>query len=70
MEERKGFLTEEQEKQLDNLIKLSGIYEAVDGAMIKIGDNVGLQKLKGEIPAESLPFVYMVIDELFAALPK
>ena len=67
-EERKGFLTPQQEEILDKLIELKGIYEALDGPAIKIADNTGLQKVKESIPVEVLPVVYMVIDEIFAAL--
>jgi hypothetical protein len=73
MEERKGFLTPEQEAKLDKLIELKGIAEAIDGPAIKIGDNVGLQKLKEKLVAsqpELLPIIYQVIDEVFAALPE
>jgi len=72
MEERKGFLTPDQEAKLDKLIKLKGITEAVDGPAIKIADNVGLEKLKAKLQAENpeiIPFIYTVIDEIFAALP-
>ena len=72
MEERKGFLTPEQEKKLDKLIELKGIYEAIDGPAIKIADNVGLEKLKVKLTAENpdiLPIIYQIIDEIMAALP-
>jgi hypothetical protein len=72
MEERKGFLTPEQEKKLDTLIELKGIYEALDGTAIKIADNIGLEKLKAKITAENpdvLPIIYQVIDEIMASLP-
>jgi len=72
MDERKGFLTPDQEKKLDKLIELKGIYEAIDGPAIKIADNVGLEKLKTKLVAENpdiLPIVYQVIDEIMAALP-
>jgi len=68
MEERKGFLTPEQEKQLDDLIELKGIAEALDGAAIKLADNQGLERLKAKIPEDVLPVVYEVIDEIFKAL--
>lgn len=73
MEERKGFLTPEQEKKLDALIELKGIYEAMDGPAIKIADNVGLEKLKSKIVTDNpdvLPFIYQVVDEIMAALPE
>jgi len=36
METRKGFLTPEQEKQLDELIELKGLSEALDGPAIRL----------------------------------
>lgn len=68
MEERNGFLTPEQERQLDELIELKGIYEAMDGTVIKLTDNIVLEKLKVKIPEEVLPVVYEIIDEVFKSL--
>lgn len=68
MEERKGFLTPEQEKVLDELIELKGIAEALDGPAISLIDNQGLERLKEKLPVETLPVVYEVIDEIFKAL--
>lgn len=68
MEDRKGFLTPEQEQKLDELIVLKGISEVMDGTVIKLADNLGLEKLKAQIPAEYLPVVYSVIDEIFNSL--
>jgi hypothetical protein len=68
MEERKGFLTPEQEQKLDEIIVLKGIGEAVDGVAIKVLDNQGLEKMKAKIPADILPIVYEVIDEVFDSL--
>ena len=68
MEERKGFLTEEQEKQLDELIEMKGIYETFDGTAIKLADNMVLEKLKVKIPEDVLPVVYEVIDEVCESL--
>ena len=65
MDTRKGFLTPEQEKQLDELIELKGIYESMDGTAIKLADNMVLEKLKAKIPEDVLPVVYEVIDEVF-----
>lgn len=73
MEERKGFLTPEQEKKLDSLIELKGIAEGLDGPAIKIADNIGLEKLKVKITEENpelLNVIYQVIDEIFASLPE
>lgn len=68
MEERKGFLTPEQEQIVDDLIELKGIPEALDGTAIKLADNQGLEKLKAKIPVDLLPVVYEVIDEIFKSL--
>jgi len=69
--ERKGFFTPEQEKQLDEFIKLEGIYEAVDGPAIKLADNVVLDKLKEKLSEknpELTATVLAIIDEVFANL--
>ena len=68
MDTRKGFLTPEQEKQLDELIEMKGIYETFDGTAIKLADNMVLEKLKAKLPPETLPVVYEVIDEIFKSL--
>ncbi len=68
MEDRKGFLLPEQEQFLDDIIVLSGVYEAMDGVAIRLADNVGLEKLKTKVPAEVLPLVYNVLDQVFEAL--
>jgi len=70
MEERKGILTKEQEEILDKLIKNSGLVEAVDGVAIKMIDNIAIEKLKAKIPAEYLPVVYQLIDEIFVTLAQ
>lgn len=68
MDNRKGFFTKEQEKQLDKLIELKGIAETVDGIAIRIADNAGLENLKSKIPEDMLPIIYEVIDEIMNAL--
>ena len=68
MDTRKGFLTPEQEKQLDELIEMKGIYETMDGTAIKLADNMVLEKLKAKIPEDVLPVIYEVIDEVFKSL--
>ena len=70
MEERKGFLTPAQEQKLDELIEVKGIYERFDGTAIKLADNQILEKLKAKIPADVLPVVYEVIDEIFNSLTE
>ncbi len=67
MEERKGFLTPNQEKGIDELIELDGVAEAMAGIAIKIADNQVLERMKAKIPTEVLPAVYEVIDEILAA---
>lgn len=68
MEERKGFLTPEQEQIVDDLIELKGIQEALDGTAIKLADNQILERIKGKIPTDMLPIVYEVVDEIFKSL--
>lgn len=70
MEDRKGFFTEEQEQQLDELLELKGIAEAFDGPMIKAADNKGLQKLKDKLSADKLPAIYEFVDEMMKALSE
>lgn len=73
MEERKGFLTPAQEKQLDALIKLDGIAESLDGPAISLADNQGLERLKSQITEkypEMLPVIYEIIDTILGALPS
>jgi len=69
MDDRKGFLTPEQEEKIDGLIKLSGITEAFDGIAIRLADNIGLEKLKAKIPEDVLPTVLEVIDQIMDAIP-
>lgn len=69
--ERKGFFTPEQEKQLDEFIKVEGIYEALDGPAIKLTDNILFEKMKQKLEEKSPGLVLTVlsiIDEVFANL--
>lgn len=68
MEERKGFLTPEQEKQIDDLYKASGLMEKADGAIIKLTDNIVLEKLKNKIPEQYHSVIYDIVDTILAAL--
>jgi hypothetical protein len=73
MEERKGFLTPEQEKILDELIKLKGIAEKVDGIAIQLIDNQGLERLKKTIEEKhpgAKELIYQVIDAIFLGLAE
>jgi hypothetical protein len=74
MEERKGFLTPEQEVVLDGLIKWNNaLAEKLDGAGIRLIDNQGLEKLKATLAEkhpEAIPVVYQIIDTLFEGLSE
>jgi hypothetical protein len=71
---RKGFLTPDQEQQLDAVIQGSKLVEALDGPAIKIADNQGLERLKPamveKFGPEVLEMVYEVVDTIFESLPK
>lgn len=67
METRKGVLTESQEQGADDLIKLDGIAERLDGPAIRLVDNQVIERLKNKIPEEYLEDVYGIVDELFKA---
>jgi hypothetical protein len=74
MEERKGFLTPEQEVILDGLIKFkSSLAEKVDGIAIKLLDNQGLERVKQSIAEknpDAIPVIYEVVDMIFAGLAE
>ena len=68
MSERKGFFTPEQEKKLDEFVKLEGIYEAIDGPAIKLVDNIILEKLKNKLEEKNpgvVITILAIIDEVF-----
>lgn len=72
---RKGLLTPEQEKQLDDLKEWSNkAAEMVDGLLIKYGDNWGLERLKEPLVEkfgpDVLPSIYEVVDAVFEMLPN
>ena len=72
MEERKGFLTPEQEDLLDDLLVLNNkIAESLDGIGIKLIDNQLLEALKTKLVEkypDSLPLVYEIVDALLSGL--
>jgi len=70
MEERKGFLLPEHIQKLEKILKLKGILGVIDGPILKLIDDLLLEKLKAKIPNPEavLPMVYLVIDELFNAI--
>jgi len=66
---RKGFLTPEQEKKLDEVLKFNNrIAEAADGPVIQLADNQGLERLKEKMTPEQLDLTYQVVDTLFEAI--
>jgi len=73
MTARKGFFTPEQEKKLDYAIKLKGAAEALDGPVIQLTDDQGLERLKAKLE-EKFPgaseFVYEIIDVIMELLPE
>ena len=70
MEERKGFFTKDQEKKLDDVIRLKNpILEAVDGPIISVVDNIFLQKVVAKLKPEFKQVLLDVIDEVVASLP-
>jgi len=73
MAERKGVMTADQEKILDNLIEFDNkIVEAADGLAITLIDNKGIEilkdKLEAKYPGASEEFVYPIIDAIFEGL--
>lgn len=74
MDERKGFLTPDQEKKLDKVIVLTGVAEKLDGPAITIADNLGLQAAKKKIAEkwgeEVLQDIYGVVDMIVDAIPE
>jgi hypothetical protein len=42
----------------------------MDGVAIRMVDNIAIEKIKAKIPAEYLPMVYEIIDEVMGALAK
>ena len=67
MSKRKGILTPNQEKGVDELIVLDGFQERLDGLAIKIVDNQVIERLKKKIPEEYMEDVYAMVDELLGA---
>ena len=72
MEERKGILTPEQEKTLDDLIVLNNkLAESMDGAAIQLIDNQMIERLKVkliDIHPDALQITYQMVDLIFAGL--
>lgn len=70
MEERKGFLTPDQVKIVVKLLNLKGIYGALSGPVIRLIDDLLLEKIKAKIPnaEEVLPTVYLIVDEIFNSI--
>jgi hypothetical protein len=74
METRKGFLTPDQEKILDELIKFNNkVAERLDGPAIQLMDNQGLERIKSDLEEKypgSVELVYQVVDGIFEALKE
>lgn len=70
MDERKGFLTPEEVKIVAKLLNLKGVYGALAVPIIRLIDDLLLEKIKVKIPnaEEVLPTVYLIIDEIFNSL--
>lgn len=73
-EERKGILTPEQEKILDDVMQFKGVAEKIDGLAIQVIDNQGLERLKQQMeekyPGCSEEYVYPVVDSLMAIVAE
>lgn len=71
-ETRRGAMTPEQQKILDELLKWkSGAAEAVDGLGIQLVDDIGIEALlkkADEANPEIRSYVYQVVDLLFEGL--
>jgi hypothetical protein len=69
MEDRKGFLTPEQVKIAIKLSGLKGVYAVAAALVLRLLDDLLLERVKVKIPnaEETLPTVYLIIDEIFGA---
>jgi hypothetical protein len=74
MDERKGFLTPQQEQKLDSLIKIKNMLgEKLDGPAIQVADNQGLERLKDNLEKlypGAVEIVYQVVDTIFEMIPE
>ena len=68
MEERKGVLTPEQEKLLDDIIQLKGLAEAIDGPAISIIDNQGIDRVLKKVNPETKQIIYEIVDILMLGI--
>jgi hypothetical protein len=69
MQERNGAFTEAQEKQLERLIKIDNqLGEAIDGSVIKLIDNQGIDRLLDKFSEENKQVVYEIIDLIMDGL--
>jgi hypothetical protein len=72
VDDRKGFFKPDGEDKIHKLFKAKGIVGVVDLPLLRIVDNVLLEKLKtalGENAGEYLPVLYQVLDTIVEALP-
>lgn len=68
--ERKGVLTQDQEKILDEIIKLKGIPEKLDGFVIRIVDDKGIELLMKQLHPSTKEIIYDIVDLLFEGLEE
>ena len=70
---RKGVLTPDQEKKLDDILKFDNkIAEGVDGIVIKLVDNQAIEMLKAQaiekFGEDVLETIYEIVDVIFEGL--
>lgn len=74
MEERKGWLTPDQQQIIDDLYQTTGVKEMFDGKVIQLIDDKGGEFIKEKIVAkygkEILPDIYEIVDLLFDGLKE
>lgn len=72
MKKRKGVLTPDQQKLIDELAKFSGLLELADGPAITLFDNKALEKFKQAMIKKFGPTIeekiYQLIDLIFIPL--
>lgn len=68
--ERKGLLTKEQEKQLDDVIKLEGFLELVDLTLIKSIDNILIARFTEKMDDATLTLLHLGVDEIFKIITQ
>ena len=67
-EQRKGAMTPAQEKILDKLVFKGGFKDVIDGPMISIIDNQGIDRVLRKASDEAKEIVYQTVDMIFEGL--